>query len=205
MPCLHHTPFVPFLSQLNPVHGPDPLSWRSILILSSHLRVGLPSDLLSLRFPHQNPVCISHLPHACYMPHPPYYSWPDHPNIMYWALQIMKLLFNRRQFSPLPCYLLSLLSSIFSSTLSLYFSLNHYAPCILYIGQTCRYSPQYSFYIFSQQIYLIIFLDFLSPSSFIPAQNAVYFLMLPFLVHKIFTFYINGVLNCKCPAPGPKG
>jgi hypothetical protein len=25
------------------------------------------------------------------------------------------------------------------------------------------------------------------------------------LVHKILTFYINGVLNCKCPAPGPKG
>ena len=73
------------------------------------------------------------------------------------------------------------------------------------IGQTCRYSVQYSFYIFSQQIYLIIFLDFLSPSSFIPPQNVVYFLMLPYLVHKIFTFYINGVLNCKCPAPGPKG
>jgi len=62
-----------------------------------------------------------------------------------------------------------------------------------------------AFYIFSQQIYLIIFLDFLSPSSFIPPQNVVYFLMLPFLVHKIFTFYINGVLNSKCPAPGPKG
>ena len=29
--------------------------------------------------------------------------------------------------------------------------------------------------------------------------------MLDFLIHKIFTFYINGVLNCKCPAPGPKG
>jgi len=29
--------------------------------------------------------------------------------------------------------------------------------------------------------------------------------MLPFLVHKIFTLYINFVLNCKCPAPGPKG
>jgi len=57
----------------------------------------------------------------------------------------------------------------------------------------------------SQQIYLIIFLDFLWPSSFIPPQNVVYFLMLPFLVHKIFAFYINGVLNCKCPAPGPKG
>ena len=47
------------------------------------------------------------------------------------------------------------------------------------------------------------FLYFLSPSSFIPPQNVVYFLMLHFLVHKIFTFYINGVLNCKYPAPGP--
>ena len=54
-------------------------------------------------------------------------------------------------------------------------------------------------------IVLTFFLDFLSPSSFIPPQNVVYFLMLHFLVHKIFTFYINGVLNCKCPAPGPKG
>ena len=58
---------------------------------------------------------------------------------------------------------------------------------------------------FSQQTYLINFLDFLSLSSFIPPQNVVYFLMLPFLVHKIYTFNINDVLNCKCPAPGPKG
>jgi len=54
-------------------------------------------------------------------------------------------------------------------------------------------------------MYLITFLDFLSPSSFIPPQNVVYFLMSLFLAHKIFKFYINGVLNCKCPAPGPKG
>ena len=53
--------------------------------------------------------------------------------------------------------------------------------------------------------YVIIFLDFLSPSPFIPPQNVVYLLMLPFLVHKIFTFYINVVLNCKCPAAGPEG
>jgi hypothetical protein len=84
-------------------------------------------------------------------------------------------------------------------------AVNLYAPCILYIGQTYRYSPEYAFYIFSQQIYLIMFLDFLSPSSFIPPQNAVYFIMLTFLVHKIFTFYINGVLNCKCSAPGAEG
>jgi hypothetical protein len=81
---------------------------------------------------------------------------------------------------------------------------NLQTPFILYIGQTYRFSPQYSFYIFNQQIYLF-FLDFLSPYSFIPPQNVLYLLMLPFLVHKIFTFYINGVLNCKCPASGPKG
>jgi len=87
----------------------------------------------------------------------------------------------------------------------IWLTFRHHAPSILYIGQAYRYSPEYAFYIFSQQIYLIIFLDFLSPSSFIPPQNVVYFLMLPFLVYKIFTFYINGVLNRKCPAPGPKG
>jgi len=40
----------------------------------------------------------------------------------------------------------------------------------IYIEQMYRYSPEYTFYIFSQQIYLIIFLDFLSPSSFMPPQ-----------------------------------
>ena len=83
--------------------------------------------------------------------------------------------------------------------------LNLLALRILYIGQTYRYSTECTFCIFIQQIYLMIFLDFLSPSLFIPLQNVVYFLMLPFLVYKIFTFYLNGVLNCKCPAPGPKG
>ena len=42
-------------------------------------------------------------------------------------------------------------------------------------------------------------------SQFIPVQNVVYFITLPFLVHKIFTFYINYVLLFKCPFPGPKG
>jgi len=42
-------------------------------------------------------------------------------------------------------------------------------------------------------------------SQFIPLQNAVYFITLPFLVRKIFTFYVNDVLLFKCPFPGPKG
>jgi len=60
-------------------------------------------------------------------------------------------------------------------------------------------------FLYIQSTNKFIFLDFLSSSSFIPPQNVLYFLMLPLLVHKIFTFYIIGVLNCKCPAPGPKG
>ena len=41
-------------------------------------------------------------------------------------------------------------------------------------------------------------------SQFIPLQNVVYFITLPFLVYKIFAFYINDVLLFKCPFPGPK-
>ena len=38
-------PPIPILSQLDPFSAPHPTSWRSILILSSHLRLGLPSGL----------------------------------------------------------------------------------------------------------------------------------------------------------------
>ena len=33
-------PSVPILNEINPVHDPHPTSWRSILILSFHLRLG---------------------------------------------------------------------------------------------------------------------------------------------------------------------
>ena len=52
--------------------------------------------------------------------------------------------------------------------------------------------------------FIIYFLRLAKQSQFIPLQNIVYFLMLPFLVRKIFTFYINDVLLFKCPFPGPK-
>jgi hypothetical protein len=54
-------------------------------------------------------------------------------------------------------------------------------------------------------LYFIIFFRLVKQSQFIPLQNVVYFITLPFLVRKIFTFYINDVLLFKCPIPGPKG
>ena len=60
----------------------------------------------------------------------------------------------------------------------------------------------YLYFIFLFIIYFLLRLA--KQSQIIPLQNFVYFIMLTFLVHKIFTFYINDVLF-KCPFPGPKG
>jgi hypothetical protein len=44
-------PTDPILSQIDPAHPPHLTSWKSILILSSHLRLGLPSGLFPSGFP----------------------------------------------------------------------------------------------------------------------------------------------------------
>jgi hypothetical protein len=49
---------------------PHPSSWKSILILFSHLRLRLFKWSPSLRSPYQNPVFTSRFPHTCYMPRP---------------------------------------------------------------------------------------------------------------------------------------
>jgi hypothetical protein len=60
----------PVLSQINPAYGPHPTSWRSILILSSHLRMGLPRSLFPSGFPTKTlytpPLCL----HTFYVPRP---------------------------------------------------------------------------------------------------------------------------------------
>ena len=54
------------LSRASPIQFsyPNPTSWRSILILSSHLRLGLPSGLFPSGFPLQHPVHSSPYPHT---------------------------------------------------------------------------------------------------------------------------------------------
>ena len=61
-------PPVPVLSQLDSVHNPLPTSWRSILILSSHLRLGLPRGLFPSGFPTKTLyIHLSSLPYALHV------------------------------------------------------------------------------------------------------------------------------------------
>ena len=96
-------PPVPILSQINPVCAPHPTSWRSILILFSYQRLGLPSGLLPSGFPTKTLCAL--LPHTCYMSRPSHCFQFDHPNNIRWGVQIIRLYIS---FSPLPCYFVPL-------------------------------------------------------------------------------------------------
>jgi len=80
---VHKNPLlVPSLSQMDPVHTFPTHSLRSILILSSHLRLGLPSGIFTSGIPFKilykfliSPVhaCMSHISH--------HYCFDHHNNI----------------------------------------------------------------------------------------------------------------------------
>ena len=67
--------------QINPVHAPHHTFWRSILILSTHLRPYLHSGLSPLGLPTKT-LYVLYLssPHTCHVPRLSHSSWFDRPN-----------------------------------------------------------------------------------------------------------------------------
>ena len=81
------------LSRASPIQStyPHPTSWRSILILSIHLRLGLPSGLFPSGFPTKTltPPLLTHTRH---MPSPSHSSRFYHPHNIGWGVQFIHLL-----------------------------------------------------------------------------------------------------------------
>jgi hypothetical protein len=72
------------------------------------LNIVLPSTpgCPSLRFPYQNPVCTSPIPHTCYISCPSHSSRFDYPEIFGKEYRLVSS--TLYSFSPLPCYLIPL-------------------------------------------------------------------------------------------------
>jgi hypothetical protein len=86
-------PPVPIPSQIDPVHTPT-TSWRSILILSSHLRLGLQSGLFPSGFQTKPQYTCLLFPIRATCPPPSHSSRFYHPNNIGWGVQIIRLLIN---------------------------------------------------------------------------------------------------------------
>jgi hypothetical protein len=66
--------------------------------LKIHFNVILPSTpiscklSLSFRFPHQSPLYTSPVPQTYHIPRPSRSSWFDHPDVIWWGVQIIQRL-----------------------------------------------------------------------------------------------------------------
>ena len=102
---------------------PVPLLEDQFFILSSHLRLRLLSALFPSGFPTKTLYACLFSTYTCYVPLQSHSSRFDHPNNIRWGVQIIQLLPH----SSVSLSLLGpsiLLSTLFSHTPSLHFSLN---------------------------------------------------------------------------------
>ena len=78
------------LSWASPIQStyPHPTSWRSILILSTHLLLGLPSGLFPSSFPTKTLYTPPLLTHKRHMPSPSHSFRFYHPHNIGWGVQI---------------------------------------------------------------------------------------------------------------------
>jgi hypothetical protein len=115
------------LSWASPIQSitPHTTSWRSILTLSSHLRLGFPNGLFPSGFLTKN--LYTHLPpHPSYIPRLSHSSRLYHPHDIGWGVQINTLLIMKFFFhTPVTPVLFEpniLLNTLFSHLLSLHAS-----------------------------------------------------------------------------------
>jgi hypothetical protein len=93
-------------SQRNPAHTPTSCSLKIHQNIIFPSTPGSPQWFLSYRFPHQNPVHASSLPHSSCMLRPSCSSRFYHPHSSGWEVQIMEFLIMK--FFSQPCYLVPL-------------------------------------------------------------------------------------------------
>ena len=106
VPATCHYP-VPARSNPCPTH---PFCWRSILILSSHLRLGLPNILFPSGFPTKTLYTPLLSPYTLHAPPISFVSILS-PEKIGWGLQIIKL--SIMQFSPLPLSRVTVILNVF--------------------------------------------------------------------------------------------
>jgi hypothetical protein len=88
---VHNNPSLfPMLRRMNPVLTSSSFSVIFILIVSSLIRLGLPTGLFPSDFPAR--ILNALLSHACYNPCPFHPPWLDHSNYIWRYVQVMKLL-----------------------------------------------------------------------------------------------------------------